>query len=80
MKSTGTVIYLKTSLKVLWDRVQKKKDRPLLGVTDPEKALAGLFYVRSPLYEASSEKVFLTDGKSSEAVALEIYKACFEKQ
>ena len=80
MKSTGLVIYLKTSLNVLWERVKEKKDRPLLGGTDPEKALAGLFYVRVPLYEASSEKVFITDGKSPEAVAVEIYKTCFEKK
>ena len=30
-------------------------------------------------YETVSDKTFLTDQKSSEAVALEIYKTCFEK-
>ena len=80
MRSTGFVIYLKTSLDVLWERVKEKKDRPLLQFPDPRKSLAALFYKRTPLYELSSEKVFLTDHKSPEAVALEIYKTCFEKK
>ena len=80
MKATGFVIYLKTSPNVLWERVKNKKDRPLLRGRDPEKALADLYRSRTPVYEASFDKTFLTDGKSSEAVALEIYKVCFEKQ
>ena len=79
MKSTGLVVYLKTSLDVLWERVKGKKDRPLLRGTDPKKALANLFYERTPFYESSSDKIFLTDRKSPEAIALEIYKTCFEK-
>ena len=77
MKNTGLVVYLKTSLNVLWDRVKGKKDRPLLQSPDPKKSLAALYYKRAPLYENSAAKVFLTDYKSSENVALEIYKACF---
>lgn len=80
MRSTGLVIYLKTSLDILWERVKEKKDRPLLQSSDPKKSLADLFYKRTPLYESSSDKVFLTDRKSPEAVALEIYKTCFEKK
>ena len=80
LKDTGLVIYLKTSLNVLWERVKDKKDRPLLHGNDPEKALADLFYKRTPLYEISSDKTFLTDRKSPEAVASEIYKTCFEKK
>lgn len=78
MKATGLVVYLKTSPGVLWERVKNKKDRPLLHGSDPKKALLDLFYNRAPLYEVSSNKTFLTDSKSSEAVALEIYEVCFE--
>ncbi len=80
MRNTGFVIYLKTSLDILWERVKQKKDRPLLKSSDPKKSLADLFCKRTPLYESSSKKVFLTDHKSPEAVALEIYKTCFEKK
>lgn len=80
MKNTGVVIYLKTSLNVLWDRVKSKTDRPLLRGRDPQETLAALFRDREPLYEAGADKSFLTNGKSPESVAVEIYKACFEKK
>ena len=80
MKSTGLVIYLKTSLDVLWERVKGKKDRPLLSTSNPRKALENLYHERVPLYEENSDKVFVTDHKSPEAVALEIYRTCFEKK
>ena len=78
MKETGMVIYLKTSLEVLWERVKAKKDRPLLTTQNPRKTLADLLRERSLSYEEIADKTFSTDQKSSEAVALEIYKACFE--
>ncbi len=80
MQDTGFVIYLKTSLAVLWERVKEKKDRPLLKSSDPHQSLADLFRKRTPWYEEVSERFFLTDSKSPEAVALEIYKTCFESK
>ena len=80
LKTSGVVIYLKTGLQVLWERVQEKKDRPLLATSDPQGALAVLFRERSPLYEEVSDKTFLTDKKSSEEVAREIFKNCFENR
>lgn len=80
MKETGTVVYLKTSLEVLWERVKHNKERPLLATADPKKTLEGLFWQRSPLYEAAADAVFLTDRKTPETVAREIYKTCFEKK
>jgi len=78
MKSTGLVVYLKTGLDALWQRVKAKTDRPLLSTSDPRKALEGLHSERTPLYEENSDQTFLTDGKSPEAVALEIYRKSFE--
>ena len=80
MKETGAVVYLKTSLDVLWRRVSHNKSRPLLATPDPQKTLAELLSKRSLLYETTADKIFLTDGKTPEAVALEIYKTCFEKK
>jgi shikimate kinase len=79
MKKTGTVIYLKTSLEVLWERVKDKTDRPLLKTRKPQKTLADLLRDRSFLYEAAQNKTFLTDQKTPEEVATEIYKTCFSK-
>ena len=80
MKETGTVIYLKTSLNVLWDRVGRNKNRPLLATADPKKTLEELLIKRSPLYEAAASGIFSTDQKTPETVAREIYKTCFEKK
>ena len=80
MRQTGLMIYLKTSAEVLWERVKHKKDRPLLGVQDPEKALAGLYQTRLSYYESFADKTFLTDRKTPESVALEIFKTCFESK
>lgn len=79
MRQSGLVIYLKTSIAVLWERVKHKKNRPLLGVEDPEKALADLYQKRVASYESLADKIFLTDRKTAESVALEIFKTCFEK-
>lgn len=79
MKSTGSVIYLKTSLEILWERVKEKTDRPLLATSNPRQTLTELFKIRAPLYEAACETMFITDRKSPEAVAREIYTACFGK-
>jgi shikimate kinase len=80
MKETGSVIYLKTSLNTLWERVGRNKNRPLLQTPDPKKTLEELLLKRSSLYEATAGEIFLTDQKTPEAVALEIYKTCFEKK
>lgn len=78
MRRTGITIYLKASLPTLWERVKQKKDRPLLETRNPQEMLAYLFRLRGPLYEAEADKTFLTDRKSPEEIALEIYKTCFE--
>ena len=80
MKNTGAVIYLKTGLDVLWQRVKGKTDRPLLQASNPRKALEDLHGQRAPLYEEECDQIFLTDGKTPEAVALEIHGKCFAKK
>ena len=80
IKASGMAIYLKTGLPVLWKRVQTKKDRPLLQTPRPEETLAELLRERAPFYEALADQSFLTDGKSPEAMAREIFTRSFEKR
>ncbi len=80
MKETGAIIYLKTSVNTLWERVKHNRNRPLLATSDPQKTLEELLSKRSALYETTADKIFLTDQKTPEAVALEIYTTCFEKK
>src|SRR3989338_3012234 len=68
MKTTGTVIYLKTDLKHLWKRVQNSKDRPLLKVVSAEERLNEIHHGRTSLYEQTADFTVLTDAKKPEAV------------
>jgi shikimate kinase len=76
MQETGLVIYLKTGLDVLWDRVKDKKDRPLLKATWPREKLRELAEARTKLYERAARLAVTTDRKTPAQVAKEIEMAC----
>ncbi len=69
MKTTGQVIYLKTSIDWLWKRVQKESHRPLLKVQDPRAALEKILNDRRDLYEKAGDLALITDGKTPDEVA-----------
>ncbi len=71
IKTTGTVIYLRSKPETLWQRVCSDKGRPLLNVADPFKRIQELLSERRAFYEQADVTVD-TDGKSAEAVAEEI--------
>lgn len=72
MRATGLVIFLETSLDVLWDRVSKEKGRPLLEDFDPKLKLMSLLRMRQPFYDDCAEMRVITDGKTAKQVAEEI--------
>ncbi len=72
MGATGLVIFLETSLEVLWDRVSKEKGRPLLEDFNPKRKLMSLLRARQPFYDECAEMKVLTDGKTAKQVAEEI--------
>lgn len=74
MRATGRIIYLAASFNSLWERVQGKKDRPLLSVSDPQTVFYQLFQARRPLYEAACYGRIETEGLSPEAVAVKIFE------
>ena len=47
----GVSVWLRADFETLWERVQGKKTRPLLQVTDPQKTLRELIKKRTPIYE-----------------------------
>lgn len=80
MKATGEIVYLEATLDTLWERVQHKKDRPLLYTADPMASLSGIYEKRKPLYkEASGGKVVTTDSLSPEVVAKKIFEFYFKR-
>jgi len=72
MKQTGLVIYLRTSLEVLWQRVQRKSDRPLLKTANPLDVFARLFAERKAIYESIHDYSVNTESKTPGEVAREI--------
>jgi len=74
MQESGKIVYLKTSLDVLWARLRDKKDRPLLLTSDPRASLQKIYEVRKALYEQSAALHMDTDGKTAEDVAREIHE------
>ncbi|MDD5085834.1 MAG: shikimate kinase [Candidatus Omnitrophica bacterium] len=71
MRSSGKVIYLKGSVRVLWSRLRVVKDRPLLKVEKPEKRLGEILKSRKAFYE-EADFVVDTDSKKPEEIAEEI--------
>jgi len=80
MRDSGTIVYLRASFPVLWNRVKHNQDRPLLKGSSPEEALKEIFEERSSLYENAAHHVFLTDQKTPKQVAKEIFEGLFNKK
>lgn len=78
MRSRGTVIYLKTSFPVLWERVKHSKTRPLLKSDKPEETFRAIFEARVPFYEQIAHHTVVTDGKTPAEVAREINERFFK--
>jgi len=72
MKDTGTVVYLRASVEVLFERLKEKKDRPLLNRPEPKEVLGRIFQDRRSLYESCHEGAVDTEGKTPKEVAEEI--------
>ena len=72
MKRTGKIIFLETSLNILWERVKHKKDRPLLKGQDPFGNLKKIFTDRESIYRNAADLVVNTDGLTAEAAAMKV--------
>jgi len=50
LRSRGTVVYLRATVKDLLNRTRHDKNRPLLRTADPRARLNELYAIRDPLY------------------------------
>ena len=56
MHKTGTVVYLRATPELLWQRLNKNcQSRPLLNAPEPQTALTQLLEARAPLYAAEAD-------------------------
>lgn len=72
LKKLGKVIWLRGSEQELWNRVANAKSRPLLDSENPRVVFSERFVEREGIYRAIASHVVNVDGKSPDAVALEI--------
>jgi shikimate kinase len=64
LKTRGTVVYLRASVKDLLNRTRHDKNRPLLQTADPRARLDELFELRDPLYRQVAHLIVDTGSQS----------------
>jgi shikimate kinase len=64
LKSRGTVVYLRASVKDLLNRTRHDKNRPLLHTPDPRARLTELYELRDPLYRETAHITVETGSQS----------------
>ncbi|MBB5664495.1 shikimate kinase [Rhizobium leguminosarum] len=75
----GVSVWLKADLDVLWERVNKRDNRPLLKTENPKQTLEGLMNARYPIY-AQADLTVLSRDVRKEIMADEVLKAVIEAQ
>lgn len=73
MQQSGTLIYLRAPLELLWRRLQRDRTRPLLNVPHPKRELTQLFAQRNPLYVAAADFVVDVHTETSSKLAHKIH-------
>jgi shikimate kinase len=74
LTTTGTVVYLETTIDTLVRRTRAARTRPLLMNDDPHAVFERLMLVRRPLYEQTAALKIETTGRQVRAVANEIHQ------
>jgi shikimate kinase len=64
LRTRGTVVYLRASVKDLLNRTRHDKNRPLLQTADPRVRLSELYEMRDPLYREVAHVTIDTGNQS----------------
>lgn len=78
-RKKGTVVYLKAKPEVLFKRIKKAENRPLLKVDDPLFELKRIYRKRKKLYENCDFKI-MTDSRGIDKVCAEIISKIKKKR
>lgn len=73
MTQSGTVVYLRATVDLLWSRLTNSHFRPLLDVPEPKVKLAALLEQREALYTATADFIVDVDNKTKFNVANHIH-------
>jgi shikimate kinase len=75
LQALGVVVWLTASEEVIWERVSRNQNRPLLKTTDPRSTIRDLISTRYPLYRAIADITVETSGLTHQEVADEVLVA-----
>ncbi|PKM99097.1 MAG: shikimate kinase [Elusimicrobia bacterium HGW-Elusimicrobia-2] len=73
LRKKGKIVYLKAKPEILFERIQKDKNRPLLNVKDPLAELRRIYGKRKKFY-ADCDICVDTAGREEEEICAEIAK------
>lgn len=69
LRALGWIVWLTTSDEILWQRVRRNRERPMLHTEDPRKTFDDLLALRRPLYQALADATVDTRGLTVEEAA-----------
>lgn len=73
MRKSGTVVYLRASPELLWERLKDCQSRPLLSASDPRSTITQLLEARGPLYAAEADFTVEAGAESATSMAAKIH-------
>lgn len=74
LKCLGTVVYLKATPAVIYERLKGDTTRPLLQAENPKARIEELMAAREEAYLSAADIVLAVDGKSPEEIVEELVK------
>ena len=74
LRTRGTVVYLRASVKDLLNRTRHDKNRPLLQTADPRARLNELYEMRDPLYREVAHVTIDTGSQSLTTLVNRLYQ------
>jgi shikimate kinase len=75
LRSIGPVVWLTADEDVIWQRVSRNRNRPLLQTADPRSTIHDLLQVRYPLYREAADIIVETSILTHQEVATRILLA-----
>jgi shikimate kinase len=78
LRSRGTVVYLRATVKDLLNRTRHDRNRPLLQTADPRARLTELYEQRDPLYRETAHVIIETGSQSLTSLVNRLHQMLLE--
>jgi len=78
LRSRGTVVYLRATVRDLLNRTRHDRNRPLLQTADPRARLTELYDLRDPLYRETAHVIVETGSQSLTSLVTRLHQMLVE--